>query len=251
MRINSLIAMILLVLMINQSSVAQYEESRKDLKSRFRPGMLWFYNGFRPYEAKMLRKYDRLIVDIAYNDWFGDRKSFTSPWNSIGVNAQLMFDVILKPSNTISFGWGIGWSHVNNISDDQLIRDFSQNKTELVPFLPGDTPFQYKFVANYIEVPLELRFRSSGWKHFKFMMGAKFGFQLNAFDQIKEIENGTTIKIREYGFPDRNLFRYGATARMGFRNYSLFGEFFLSNLFRNRESLQVSPFSIGISISLF
>lgn len=234
-----------------QLSFGQYLEREVGLKSRFRPGIMWFFNGGRPYDAKMLRKYDRFIVDVVYNDWFGDRKSFSGPWYSIGVNTQLMFDVVLRESNTVSFGWGIGWSHVNNISSELLERDFVNNATYLTSFPSGDEPSHYKFVANYLEIPLELRFRSAGYNHFKFMMGAKIGVQLNAYDQYREQESGTTIRMREYGFADNSLLRYGAIARMGFRNYAIFGELFFSNLFSNRESAQLLPFSLGVSISLF
>lgn len=230
---------------------AQYAAYDKDLKSRFRPGMMWFYSGAKPFEATKLRKYDRLIVDIVYNDWYGDRPMFDNNWGSIGINTQLMFDVVLTSSNTMSFGWGIGWSKTNNFSSLQLERDFEDGATYLSSFAPGEEPIRYRFSANYIEVPLELRFRTKGYQHFKFMIGGKIGYQLNAFDQSVTELDGNVYKHRLYNFADQNPLRYGATVRVGIRNWALFGEFFFSELFQNDASVYLLPFSFGWSISLF
>jgi hypothetical protein len=230
---------------------SQYAAYDEDLKSRFRPGVMWFYSGFKPHEPTKLRKYDRLIVDIVYNDWYGDRSMFDNNWGSIGINTQLMFDVVLTSANTMSFGWGLGWSRTNNFSSLQLERDVEEEATYLSSFSAGEEPLRYRFVANYVELPLELRFRTKGYQHFKFMIGGKIGYQINAFDQSVNRIDGNTYKTRTYNFADRNLLRYGATMRVGIRNWALFGEFFFSELFRNEASVYLLPFSCGVSISLF
>ena len=42
------------------------------LVTRNRPGLFWFFNGNRPIQDADSRKYDRCIVELTYNDWFGD-----------------------------------------------------------------------------------------------------------------------------------------------------------------------------------
>jgi len=232
-------------------STSQYLEEREDLSSKRRPGIMWFYSGFRPYETTKLRKYDRLMVDIVYNDWQGDKEILESPWYSIGVNTSLMFDVPFTKSNTVGFGWGIGFSHYNNHTKTNFDRNFNNNTTTLSDLDSMLNIKRSKYAANYIEIPIEFRFRTKGMKHFKFLVGGKIGYQLNAYTKTVEEIEGRDYKFKSFNFPDNNRLRYGATVRIGFRNVSLYGAYFFSTLFNDNESVNLTPLSVGLSIALF
>jgi hypothetical protein len=231
--------------------LGQYQAENEGLYSRFRPGVAWFYSGLKPYEEGKLRKYDRLMMDIVYNDFYGDRDYFSSPWQSIGFNASLMFDVVLTQGNTMSFGWGIGYSHFSNYSKLQFTRDLINKSTLVSEFPAGTEPKSSKFGANYIEIPLELRFRTKGHSHFKFMIGGKIGYQLNAFSKETERIDGKKYSTKEYGFADSNPLRYGATVRIGIRNWAIYGAYYFSPLFTNKASADLTPISVGVTVSLF
>ena len=56
----------------------------KELITRYRPGVMWFLTGIRPAQPEKVRKYDRLIFDITYNDWIGRK---TEPFkNNVSSN---------------------------------------------------------------------------------------------------------------------------------------------------------------------
>lgn len=243
--------LLLIILFYSTFSQAQYFAEEEGIYSRFRPGVGWFFNGGRPYEVEKLRKYDRLIVDITYCDWYGDRDYFSSPWNSIGFNTAAMFDVILAKSNTVSFGWGFSFSHFSNRSEIDFQSDFANGITTIQDFPAGSAPERIKFAANYIEIPLELRFRTKGYKHFKLMIGGKIGYQLNALTKATNTVNGQRQVVKTFDFPDRNPLRYGATVRIGIRNWAIYGAYFFSPLFTDGQSAQLTPFTMGLSISLF
>jgi hypothetical protein len=230
---------------------AQYLEKEKDLISRFRPGIGWFYSGTKPYEEEKLRKYDRLIIDVVYNDWDGDESLLKSPWNSLGFNVSLLFDKIIADHNTFSIGYGLAFSHYNNKTEKEVIRNFDQEFTSLQDFDPSAELIRNKYTANYIEIPLEFRFRTKGKQHFKFLIGGKIGYQLNTFTKQVTEEDNFLIKTKNYSFPDSQRLRYGATVRVGIRNYALFASYHFSTLFRNSESVQLNPIALGISFSLF
>lgn len=232
-------------------STGQYLEDREDLSSKRRPGVMWFYSGFRPYETTKLRKYDRLIVDVVYNDWNGDKELFESPWYSIGINTSLMFDIPFTKSNTIGFGWGVGFSHYNNHTKTNFDRNFEENTTTLSDLDNTLDIKRSKYAANYLEIPIEFRFRTKGIKHFKFLIGAKVGYQLNAYTKTVEEIEGREYKFKSFNFPDNNSLRYGATVRIGFRNISLYGAYFFSSLFNDSQSVNLNPVNIGLSFSLF
>lgn len=241
----------LIIIFYSTTFFAQNQVENEGLYSRFRPGLLWFYSGFKPYETEKLRKYDRLMVDIVYNDWYGDRDYLSSPTTSIGFNASLMFDVVLAKDNRVSFGWGIGFSHYNNKSELQFTRDFATNTTLISDFPAGNEPKSSKFGANYIEIPLELRFRTKGFKHFKFMVGGKVGYQLNSFSKETIRVDGKNYSTKQYNFADSNPLRYGATIRVGVRNWAIYGAYYFSPLFTGDGSADLTPISLGITLSLF
>lgn len=242
---------LLILVFLSQFTFAQYFEEEEGLYSRYRPGVGWFYSGLRPYEEEKLRKYDRVIFDITYCDWHGDQNYFESPWTSIGFNTALMFDVILTEKNTVSFGWGFGFSHFSNTTKLDFEADYTNNLTTANEFTPGMEPDRVKYAGNYIEIPLELRFRTEGYKHFKVMLGGKIGYQLNALTKSTNIDDGQRQVIKTFGFPDTNPLRYGATIRIGIRNWAIYGAYFFSPLFTNSASVQLTPFTAGLSISLF
>lgn len=245
---------LILVLIATLYSVVlfgQYEAEDDGLYSRFRPGVAWFYSGLTQYDEGKLRKYDRLMVDIVYNDFYGDRDYFSSPWQSIGFNTSLMFDVVLTQANTVSFGWGIGFSHFSNRSNLQFTRDLVNNATTIADYPIGFEPAKSKFGANYIEVPLEFRFRTKGHQHFKFMIGGKIGYRLNAFTKEVHRIEGKNYATKHYNFPDSNPLRYGATVRIGIRNWAIFGAYYFSPLFTGEGSADLTPISMGVTLSLF
>ncbi|GAA0874191.1 hypothetical protein GCM10009118_05990 [Wandonia haliotis] len=236
-------------LFFTKNSFSQADTIKKqDTQSRYNPGLLWRFTGFEPRYGKEGEKYDRLVVDICYNDWLGDKNGTKTQWYSIGYNINLLFDVPFNKQSTASMGIGLSFSHVNLMNNGVLRSNDSLETTTLTPHFAGETPRKMnKFVANYIEIPVEFRFRSPGYQHFKFHLGFKAGVRISSFERWKE----GSKKFKEFNHPDIARFRYGITARIGIRNWALFGSFFISDLFTNSQSSQLLPYSFGISLSLF
>lgn len=249
-KLNKVLLLIILLCFLNEGK-AQYIEKEANLISRYRPGVAWYYAGNKPYKKEKLRKYDRLIVDVVFNDWYGDREVFSSPWNSMGLNIALFGQSVLTKANTVSFAYGLSFSHFNNKTYIDFQKNTVDQSTEITNFLATTNVVKNKFTANYLEVPLEFRFRTKGYHHFKWMFGGKIGYQLNTFTKQHFQEGGNTYVSKNYNFPDNNRWRYGVTARMGVRNIALYGAFYFSELFQSEESVQLTPLSIGVSISLF
>lgn len=231
-------------------SLAQYD-SKGELISRFRPGIMWFYTGLKPAQEDKIRRYDRLIFDITYNDWIGDEELFKNHWASIGFNTNLMFDIPLSKGNKVSFGIGIQHQLTRIRHDREWIYQFETNQTNLVT---NDSIFPFDkgiYGANTFALPIELRFRNEGWKHFKLHLGGKIGYQINAFN--KTVDNSADVKTvnKVINFPDQNSLIYAAHVRLGLRNYALFGSYQFNKMFSNKNSSQLNVIQLGLSVSLF
>jgi hypothetical protein len=221
----------------------------RDLISRFRPGFMWYYSGLSPYDTTKLRKYNRLIFDISHTTMHNKFKSLPFDWRSLGFAVSLMFDKPITKLNTFGLGYGIAYSHSSFFTRSQFLTDYPNGKTTVTDSLLPVSHRQ-KLSANYLEIPLEVRFRTKNWQHAKFHLGAKLGWQINAY--LKEQPNSNkNHPVKTFNFPDRNLFRYGAYTRIGVRNWALFGAYYFSPFFTNKNSTQLSSIELGLSISLF
>jgi hypothetical protein len=241
----------ILFVFISLNALAQYDSEGADEISRFKPGTFWYLDGWRPATTDKIRKYDRLIFDITYNTWNGDKKIFSNSWNSLGLNTSLYFDIPLNSNNTISLGTGFGHQFYRIQYNSHITGDPTDTYTQMNDSLISYT-FDKSFLGgNNFFIPIELRLRSKGWKHFKFHFGGKIGYQLGLYNKsITNTSVGKNIYINR-GFPDIARLTYSAYLRFGFRNWALFGSYHFNPIFKNSLSPELNLIQMGISVSLF
>ncbi len=230
---------------------AQYN-SQGENASRFRPGAFWMYSGVRPANTGKPVKYDRLIFDLTYNDWIGDRDLFTNHWASIGLNTNLMFDIpMTKGVNKASFGIGVSHEFTNIRHDANLVIDDVAGTTVFMPKDSADIFKKGVLSGNSFSVPIEFRFRSGSWKHFKFHIGGKIGYQANLVSKHVSKINGHRVINKWQGFPDESKLIYSAHIRIGLRNWALLASYSFNPIFTNSQSTRLNRVQLGLSISLF
>lgn len=237
--------------LISFNTFSQYNSEGADLISRFRPGFMWFFTGYRPAEPEKVRKYDRLMFDVTYNTWSGDLKPFENKWNSIGFNTCLMFDIPITKGNTVSFGTGLCHSLFRINSAYHLFAADSTNTfTEHfdIQTLVAEKSF---LGGNSLSVPIEFRFRTKGWKHFKVHIGGKVGYQLGMYSKVVMNGENGDLTQKNRNFADVNRLTYSAHMRIGMRNWALFGSYNFNPLFSQEKSVQLNLLQVGLTISLF
>lgn len=232
---------------------AQFDGLGDDEISRFRPGSMWFFTGLRPAQPEKVRKYDRLIFDLTYNDWNGDLKPLENDWRSIGMNTNLLFDIPISKGNTVSIGTGFYHSFFRiSCPGRQFTADSTQHHTQITVH-PNENPASVKrFLGGQsIGIPIEFRFRTKGWKHMKFHIGAKAGYEFRQYAMtIAKTDNGRYI-TKDNGLPDPTRFVYSAHMRVGMRNWALYCSYNLNGLFRDASSPKLNLIQLGLSVSLF
>ena len=228
---------------------SQYN-SKGDTPSMFRPGFMWYYTGIRPAKVEKVRKYDRLIFDITYNDWNGDQQPFQNHWASIGFNTNLMFDVPLTKGNTVALGVGVSHQLTRVRHDALFAKSDNPPSTNLVP--KGLQTFNKNvLVGNAFSIPLELRFRKASWKHMKLHLGGKVGYQANMFSKTIFGSGSNRDVVKDYGFSDLNRLIYSAHVRFGFRAWAIYASYNLNKIFAESASTQLNQLQFGLSISLY
>ncbi len=241
--------LIFVSLLVVSNAFGQYD-SKGEIRSRFRAGFMWYYTGLRPAKEEKVRKYDRLIFDVVYNDWNGDVKPFENHWASIGLNTNMMFDIPLTKGNTVSLGVGVAHQIMRIRHDQTFLKYDTPAKTVYSESVAGNFDRNI-LMGNLFAVPIELRFRKESWRHFKFHIGGKIGYQANMYSKRVYNEGANRDVVKDYGFPDLNPLVYGAHVRIGLRNWALYASYNFNPMFKNSESTAINQLQFGLSISLY
>ena len=228
--------------------LGQNTETFSDTKSGQRPGIMWYYTGLRPAKTEKVRKYDRLVFDLTQNDWIGENKTLENRTLSLGITTNFLFDIPLTTRNTVSLGTGISHTLFRLRHRGQFTAEDAHTSFTL-PI--NSTIDKAVLVGNSIAVPIEIRFRTKGWRHFKLHLGMKLGYQFGLFSKTIVEEANGKITTKDASFPDINRFMSSVHMRIGIRNWALFGSYALRPIFSNVSSTQLHVFQTGISISLF
>jgi hypothetical protein len=199
--------------------------------------------------SSVTRSRDFLVVSLTYDGWANKPDSVSTGFNR-GFNIAFMYDFPINKTNlSLAAGLGIGTSgvflknHVLNMDD---------GTTDVAKFSSDNSFKKYKVATTYLELPLELRYRSvpdNANKGFKLALGVKIGNLMNAHTKERSDLGGArnTEKIANKRF--FNSWRYAATARIGLGNFALFGSYNLNPLFKDNGNIDIRPYSIGIAIS--
>lgn len=208
-------------------------------------------------KEKVNKAKDRLVFELNTGYLLHDSdEGYKQKGFQRGLNVYFMYDIVIKESNfSIAPGVGIGtenWYNNNMVG-------FTDSLTTFSPFADSINVKNSKLGLTYIDVPIELRFRSKpndkNWQ-WKLAAGFKIGFLLASKwkykgDEFRGIRNDTdgTIKFKEFGIPNMDRLRYGVTARGGFGPFNLHFYYSLSKLFQSGKGPDLQPLVFGISIN--
>ncbi|MBO9153051.1 outer membrane beta-barrel protein [Chitinophaga sp. GCM10012297] len=194
---------------------------------------------------------DFLVIGISYDGWASAPDSVKTKGLSRGFNIALMYDFPVTKEH-FSVALGLGFSSSSVFLDDQYI-DMTNGQSSAVRFVnDADKYKKYKVATNYLEVPLEFRFRAvsdNANKGFKASIGAKVGMLVNAHTKGKNSLGGEKNIIKEQNKRFFNPWRFAGTARVGYGNFAVFGTVNLNPLFKDNTNLDIRPYSIGIALS--
>jgi hypothetical protein len=196
---------------------------------------------------------DRIVVELTFDNWIHNEDSLKVKWYSRGFNAYFMYDIQLgkKKLFAVAPGLGIGTSSI--FTNSKLVEgvDSLGGGTRMVE--RTDSYKKNKLGLTYLDIPVELRFRSkpnSKNKSFKVAVGFKAGFLLDGKTKVKQKDADGNMKVyKEKRYDDLNRFRYGATFRIGYGPFSVIGYYSLAKIFEKGKGPSITPFSVGIAIN--
>lgn len=200
---------------------------------------------------------DFIMIDFLYNGWMVKQDtSMTMPkTKSFGYkfNAYLCYDFPIKKTK-LSFAAGIGISASVMYLDNQVLRNTDTGLVgNQLRFMPDTADFKrYKFATTYLQAPFELRFfgnSNNRNKGFKAAIGVEVGTHIGSHTKAVTSANGTIVKYKTNTKRYISPWNFAATARMGWGNFSIYGSYNLTNVFKDQAGPVITPYSIGLCIT--
>jgi hypothetical protein len=216
-------------------------------------------------------KKEMLLINLNFDSWIGQPSTISPKWfSSRGVDIAVLYDYVIGRTN-FSVAAGVGFNS-HNIHMEAFPIEYSVLKdptnpssvgsyTHLDPAFFEDKKINVnKLSTNFIDIPIEFRFRSNPGKNGK-RIAASVGFKLGWLAQSHTktrvdqdfLYQGINFreKVKTYDIPNLNRFRYGLTARLGYANFYVNFFYSLTPLFINGRGTEATPISVGIGYSLF
>jgi len=203
------------------------------------------------------------LVDIGVNLPIGEPANFDQGfWGSRTLNLYYQYPIRISHSNfSLVPGFGVGLERfkMNNnytlSSQPGVDGNFELVLADTVTLYPGTD--KSMIIANYFDIPLELRFDTQPdnlSRSFNIAVGGRFGVLFDGSTKIRYKQDGETKKIKDKQNHGLNDIRYGFYTRLGIGGLNFFFMYNTSTLFKTDkgpDKTDMNTMTFGISINGF
>ncbi len=170
---------------------------------------------------------DQIYASVSYAQFYDQPSVISKSEFSYALSAGFIKDFLLNKNGSFSFAAGIGYgfdffNHKLKVETQNSVTSFSSDAS-----INGNV-----FKSHNLEFPLELRWRTSNAKKYKFWRvyaGIKFIYNMSNKFEFNDASNTFTYSnISEY-----NKFQYGLTLSTGYDKFNINVYYGLTPLFKN------------------
>jgi hypothetical protein len=214
------------------------DENRARRRSRFKghwSGMEFGFNNFLTTDGSLV-----MPLDIDYMTLHSSKShNFSINFSQLSLGLTRRFGIVT--------GLGINW---NNYCFDGN-NNIQKGTNGIIEILdPGAALEKSKLTTVYLTLPVLLEVQIPANYH-SINMSAGFIGAIKLGSHTKVVfQDGD--KVKSNGDFSLNLLRYGATARIGYQNFQIYGTYYMTPLFKNGKGPggnDLYPFEIGFSFS--
>jgi hypothetical protein len=192
---------------------------------------------------------DFIMFKITNSAWTNKPDSIHTKGIGRGFAMSIMYDFPIKKSN-FSFAAGLGINAQNVFLDGQVM-NFKDTGSQVL-FANSSAFKRYKFTTTRLEMPLELRFFGNNKnrnKGFKAALGANVGLFISGHTKGVSGSGGSKFNDKVVTKRFMQQWNFAPTMRIGYGNFSIYGSYSLTPIFKENAGPQVSPLSVGICIT--
>lgn len=204
-------------------------------------------------------------VDLGFNGYFTDGTSTDLPPGydflelksgkslAVGINIWKWDISLYRRHVMLTTGIGLSFNNYFFRSDKTLTADTNLVVASFDRKENGEE-INYnknKLSVSYVTAPVLLQFNTNAKlkKSFHFAAGMLFSYKYNSHLKLVYDDKGDKQKTKRKDEFNIEPFRYDATIRLGYRNYTIFGSYALNSLFKNNRGPTLHPFTAGIQLA--
>ncbi|WP_457617315.1 porin family protein [Lutibacter sp.] len=187
---------------------------------------------------------DQLYLSFTYNMLTNKPATIATHGFSGSYSIGFIKDIPLNKRRNIGFGVGIGYTYNAYIQNLKITENSGGTLFEVAQDYTTN-----KFITRALEMPIELRWRTSTPSKYKFWRvysGIKFSYLLLS----KATYSDVNTKITAKNIPEVNKLQYGLTMAAGYGTWNLYVYYGLSSFFDNAfldsERIDISDFTVGL-----
>lgn len=219
------------------------EEKRKKKKERRKHSFHGHYDGITFGKPQFVNT-DYGIYGDPYDEFMELNTKNTIQFSINFVQEELAFN----KAKTFGLVTGLGLSWDNYHFEENITIDKANGVIVPVSLSDYNNVKKTKLTTLYLEVPLllEVQIREKGKNApFYISAGGIGGVKLGSHTKIKHSGG----KDKDHGSFYINPFRYGATARVGYKNVYVYGNYYLNDLFESNRGPILNQYTIGIGLN--
>jgi Outer membrane protein beta-barrel domain len=197
-------------------------------------------------------------IELGLNNWVTSRSSLALPDNidymtlhsGKSTNFNINFaQLSLGLSRHIGFvtGLGLNWNNYRFDGNNNIVKG---DNGVIQRLDPGDNLQKSKLATLFLTVPFLLEMQLPvNHNHLSIAAGPIGAVKLSSHTKMV-YENGHTVK--SYGDFSLNMMRCGATARVGYGNFQIYGTYYLTPEFEKGKGpaeTDLYPFEIGVALT--
>ena len=200
---------------------------------------------------------DFVMLQLNYVNWIKKPDSINTKAFGYGFNGFICYDFPIRRSN-LSFAAGLGinvnvvYLDLQQITNTDTAAAYNQARFLPNPVNDSVNFKRYKFVTTYLQAPFELRYFSNMKnrnKGFKAAIGMQIGTLLGSDAKSLVSIGGTNVKYKVNTKRYVSPWNFAATARVGWGNFSIFGSYNLTKVFKVNDGPAITPMAVGICLT--
>ncbi len=222
----------------------------------------------KAFEPPRMHPTDRFMVTLFTDIWQDAPDAMDLKTIQRGISIEAVQDMPLGRSN-FSVAAGLGFTSHNLYSDHIYLYNAFEDAHDFYPIVTDYN--KNKISLNYLDVPVQLRFRSRDLERtLRVHTGIKAGYLVNAHTKYEgkaffldpwgiqftpDSEEATlverTTKFKEHKLKNISSYRIALTAMVGYGRVNLHFSYPLTDIFEDNSAEEMAPVSLGITFILF
>jgi len=198
---------------------------------------------------------ENLHFTIGHSTLINAPAELVNDWRSMQWQLQILNETFFGRKSHWSFGYGLGFTgsfwHTN-----LDVQTFPGTQANEFTFLPADSVYRLnRLSGQYIDVPLEFRYRSKSNKkgqYYRCYFGGFAGVRVASFSHFRSED----YSVKQSNIIEMNRWHYGVFLRTGWYIYNLYVQYNLNPVFNQNpvggpsDLNKMRNLTVGLSISL-